>query len=119
MTEKLSAEDVRRMMDEDPDLVVVDALGEASYAKQHLPGAVNVPAESPDLEERVGGFVPDKATPVVVYCAGPACHASPKVARRMRELGYTDVREFSGGLEAWHAAGLPFERAHGARAEAR
>jgi rhodanese-related sulfurtransferase len=46
---------------------------------------------------------------VVVYCGGGACRASLSVAGRLVELGYRNVRHYSGGKDEWTAAGLPLE----------
>ncbi len=53
--------------------------------------------------------IPDREAQVVVYCAGPECESSGEVAARLVELGYTNVRHFSGGKQAWREAGLPLE----------
>src|SRR5215467_8645217 len=40
------------------------------WQEGHLPGAVHVPRGN--LESRIEGIVPDKTTPVVLYCASAA-----------------------------------------------
>lgn len=47
---------------------------------------------------------------IVVYCSGPACPQSRAAAERLATLGFTDVRAFEGGLEAWKAAGHAVEQ---------
>jgi len=89
--------------------VVIDALGPESFRRQHLPGALNIPSDDADLDGKIRDKVPSKDTRVLVYCSDPECQASPKVYRRLKELGYSDVHEFSGGLKAWAEAGLDFE----------
>lgn len=88
-------------------LVLVDALGPISYAGAHLPGAINL---TPQTVDRLAPRrIPGLETEVVVYCAGPDCDSSLDVARRLVELGYRNVLHFSGGKEAWRAAGYPLE----------
>ena len=89
------------------DFVLVDALGPISYAGAHLPGAINIPPKSCD--DLAASRIPDHDTEVVVYCAGPDCESSVDVAERLVELGYRNVRHFSGGKQAWREAGLPLE----------
>ena len=85
----------------------MDALPAIAYAGAHLPGAVNITPERVDtLAER---RIPDRDARVVVYCANPSCDSSVTVAARLVELGYTNVRHFSGGKQAWREAGLPLE----------
>ena len=46
---------------------------------------------------------------VVVYCSGKACPNSRDAATKLATLGFTDVRLFEGGLEAWAASGRGVE----------
>jgi rhodanese-related sulfurtransferase len=48
--------------------------------------------------------IPNKNTEVVVYCASFDCNASEKAAKKLTELGYTNVIDFSGGKADWKAA---------------
>ena len=94
-------------MERGDDFVLVDALAPLSYGAAHLPGAVNIPPDRVDaLAER---RIPDRGTPVVVYCAGADCDSSVEVARRLLELGYRDVAHYAGGKKDWAEAGLPVE----------
>lgn len=88
---------------------VLDVLGHESYEKRHLPGAKDIPVSDPDFEEKVADAVPDKSSPVIVYCSDPGCQASPKAARKLEELGYTNVYDFDAGLQGWRKAGNEFE----------
>lgn len=51
--------------------------------------------------------VPDRQQPVVFYCASSACWLSVNAAMRARQLGYTQVKWYRGGLQAWTRASLP------------
>jgi rhodanese-related sulfurtransferase len=103
---EIACDDLRRKLESDETVVLVDALAPISFAAAHLPGAVNIPPQRVDaLAER---RIPERETTVVVYCAGPDCDSSVEVATRLVELGYVDVLHFAGGKEALRAAGLPF-----------
>lgn len=91
----------------DPKVVLVEALPPTYYEKEHLPGALNLPHDQ--VDELAGSLIPDKATPVIVYCANGPCPNSGIAAQRLQELGYTDVSDYDLGKEDWFAAGLPFE----------
>ena len=89
------------------DFVLVDALSPMSFAAAHLPGAINL---TPGwVDERARRRIPDWDTEVVVYCQGEDCDSSVKVAHRLLELGYRNVRHYSGGVDDWRDAGLPLE----------
>ena len=78
-------------------------------AEGALPGAIAIPRGF--LESRVEAALPDRAAPVVVYCAGG--NRSVFAARSLVELGYADVRSLAGGFAAWKAAGRPVARGGG------
>ena len=50
---------------------------------------------------------PDMKQPVVFYCASSECWLSVNAAMRAREVGYTQVAWYRGGIAAWTQAGLP------------
>jgi rhodanese-related sulfurtransferase len=106
----ITADQLLRKIQEGDAFVLVDALAPMVYAHSHLPGAINLPpsAVDPDVVAR---RIPDRGTEVVVYCANPECEDSVVTARRLRELGYTNVRHYPGGKDQWRAAGHPLERA--------
>jgi rhodanese-related sulfurtransferase len=104
---EIELDELRGLVDGDGALFLVDALPPIAYGASHLPGAINVPETSVDgLADR---RLPDRDALVVVYCANPGCESSVVVAERLVELGYTNVRHFSGGKDAWRDAGLPLE----------
>ena len=88
-------------------VTVVDALGGAYYAEQHLPGAL--PLVEDEVAARASELLPDRAAPIVTYCSNPACPNSQRVADRLTALGYTHVRKYREGIEDWVSAGLPTE----------
>ena len=94
-------------MERGDELVLVDALGPISYGAAHLPGAINIPPDR--VDELAGSRIPGIDTEVVVYCADADCDASVEVAQRLIELGYRNVRHYSGGKRDWADADLPFE----------
>ena len=59
------------------------------------------------LEFRIERAVPDKATPIVVYCG--VSQRSPLAADTLMKLGYTNVRNYRDGFVNWRRAGLPIE----------
>jgi len=55
----------------------------------------------------------DKSRTVVFFCAGVHCWESYNAALRARELGYSDVGWYRGGLKSWRDAGLPMQTGSG------
>ena len=92
---------------------ILDARPYREYAISHIPGAVNV-APKPgvpmsmyvsDVAEIGRLLHGNKAAPVVVYCNGPHCAKSRRLAAELRDNGYSNVRRYQLGIPAWRAAG--------------
>lgn len=86
--------------------VLIDVREADEHATGIIPGAIHIPRGF--LELRVEKAVGDRATPVVVYCAGGT--RSLLAARSLGELGYTNVRSLAGGFTGWKRNGLPWEQ---------
>ncbi len=81
---------------------ILDVRTEKEWKEGHLDGAVRVDF----LEEGFLGKVVkavDPKKPVLVYCKSGG--RSENAAKAMAELGYTEIREFDGGIVAWQKAG--------------
>ncbi|MFN8045336.1 MAG: FAD-dependent oxidoreductase [Dermatophilaceae bacterium] len=75
---------------------LVDVRTPAEFAKGAIPGALNIPVD--DLRDRLDEVPPG---PVVVHCAvGLRGHVA---ARILRQRGWDDVRNLSGGYTTWKA----------------
>lgn len=84
--------------------LLLDVRSAAEFAGGHVPGAVNIPVGQ--IEARAGEIPRDR--PVVVYCEVGG--RSRLAATQLRNRGYANVREMTGSLSAWRAAGLPVEK---------
>jgi rhodanese-related sulfurtransferase len=83
------------------EIALLDVRHEAAFATGHPLFAANMAAERIALEAETR--LPRKDVPVVVYDAGEGL--IPLAADRLKALGYTNVRQLDGGLQAWQAAG--------------
>ncbi len=86
--------------------VLVDVRESDEFSAGKLPGAVSVPRGF--LELRIEEKVPDRATPVVVYCAGGT--RSALAAKTLQDMGYTQVASMAGGYNRWTDAGQKIEK---------
>jgi rhodanese-related sulfurtransferase len=105
---EISRDEVKSWLDSAREVKIVEVLPEESFNEYHLPGAINVPVGR-DFEEDIQRAIPEKDTPVIVYCANTECPASAKAAEKMDALGYADVLDYVAGKEDWKAAGFPVE----------
>ena len=83
------------------EIALLDLRHEAAFATGHPLFAANMAAGRIALEAETR--LPRKDVPIVVYDAGEGLVA--RAADRLAGLGYTDVRQLDGGLQAWQAAG--------------
>jgi rhodanese-related sulfurtransferase len=90
---------------------VFDARPTAEFAVSHIPGALNVaqkPGTPPseyisdahEIDRIVDG---NKAAPMVLYCNGPLCGKSKRLATDLLAMGFTDVRRYQLGAPTWRA----------------
>ena len=89
-----------------PSPVLVDVREDNEWDKSRIPGAIHVGRGV--LEASIESRVPEKSTPIVVYCqSGGRSAVSADVLTKM---GYTNVSSLAGGLAGYQAAGLPVGR---------
>ena len=69
-----------------------------------IPGSIHLPRGQ--LEFQVEGKIPDKESPIIVYCAGGV--RSAFAAQTMQALGYKDVVSMVGGFNRWKDEGRPW-----------
>jgi rhodanese-related sulfurtransferase len=83
---------------------LVDVRTKREFDAVHPAGSISVPPERIKRDE-VG--LPHDAEILVICLRG---HRSPKAARRLMNLGYTNVTDVLGGFDAWTKFGLPVKR---------
>ncbi|HXM54076.1 MAG TPA: rhodanese-like domain-containing protein [Candidatus Dormibacteraeota bacterium] len=93
--------DLYTALQEGQHVVVVDGRSREAYAKEHIPGAINIPHRAIPQDLPAGL---DKAALYVTYCDGIGCNASTKTALKMLTEGF-QVKELMGGLDWWKRDG--------------
>ena len=100
---QIGIDEARAMIDK-PGTVLVDVRESDEWRQGHIPQAVAIPRGF--LELRIEEKVPDHKTPVILQCASGT--RSLLAARTLRELGYENVYNMTGGFSAWKDRGLPW-----------
>lgn len=102
----LSPEDLSRLLDERPDVRLLDVRTPGEYESVHIRGAYNVPLDT--LGEHAREIRASVTAPVILICQ------SGQRARRaeaaLKESGMPNLHVLDGGMKAWIDAGLPVER---------
>lgn len=99
----VSPEEAYRLLQSDPEVVIVDVRQPVETQSGSVPGAVLIPLT--EFGRRMGELPRDR--PILTICR--SSHRSPIAARRLKRAGY-DVTNVLGGTMAWQAAGLPLTR---------
>jgi ArsR family transcriptional regulator len=97
----LSTAELQQGIDRDSGLHVLNVQTDQFFAGELIPGSRRIPLDR--LEEGVKELPKD--TEIVTYCAGPACSQSSQAAQKLTDLGFTNVRAYTDGVEGWNAAG--------------
>ena len=111
-TKEVSTEELRHIL-AGKGATVFDARPAMEYAISHIPGAVNVSAKPgvamslyvSDVAEIGRVLRGDKSAPIILYCNGPFCGKSKRLAAELLEAGYSNVGRYQLGIPVWRALG--------------
>lgn len=92
---KITAEEAYEMM-QSREVVIVDVRSEAEYQSGFIPKAILLPHDKIGSERPAE--LPDLSATILVYCRSG--RRSEIAAKKLIELGYTDVYDF-GGINDW------------------
>lgn len=99
--------DLKEALGRGDPVVVIDGRSAEAHAREHIPGAVNLPHREISAETTASL---DRSMLYVCYCDGIGCNASTKTALKLLGLGF-EVRELIGGLDWWKRDGYATEGA--------
>jgi len=89
--------------------IILDARTGKYDDGQRIPGAKALSPSS--SKEEAAMLIPDKSSAIITYCANLKCPASAALAKHLKELGYTNIREYPEGIQGWLSDGNPVEKA--------
>ena len=104
---EVSTEQLRQILS-DGSAVVLDTRPRAEFEAGHIPGAHvldSAPYKKIAAVERLMNG--NKAAALVLYCNGPYCQASRRLAEQLIAAGFTNVRRYQLGMPIWRALGGP------------
>jgi len=116
--------ELKTWIDAKKDMLIVDTMPlEDSFKKNHVPGAKQFLFPVPDMtswdaKETAGKsqddfaalLGPDKNKLIVFYCGFVKCTRSHNGAVWAKQMGYTNVYRYPGGIMAWMDADYPIEK---------
>jgi len=103
----VSPADAQTVIQDAPaDLVVLDVRTPEEFSAGHLENAVNIDFYASDFTDQLEAL--DPSVPYVLYCNSG--NRSGQALDMMKKIGFSEVTEVAGGIQAWAAAGLPLVR---------
>lgn len=103
------AKDLKLLLSEKSDIVLIDLLPPEHFAKVHIPNAKNACVFFVSFLDDLAAVVPDKQTSVVVYGSSIRSQDVAMALEKLDRAGYQQVSFLKGGLEAWRGAGYDIE----------
>jgi len=105
-TTKVIAEEVIELVENIPNLLIIDARIKSDRKQGYIEGSISLP----DIEtncKSLAKTIPAKTSPVLFYCNGVKCGRSVNSSRTALKCGYKNIYWFRGGFEEWKAKKLP------------
>jgi rhodanese-related sulfurtransferase len=99
----LSPADFEKKVSSITDKTVLDVRTADEYKEGHLAGAIMIDFYKDDFKANLAKL--DKNKPVFVYCAAGGRSGSAREV--MEEMGFKQVYDLKGGMNAWRKAGKP------------
>lgn len=87
----------------DQGAVVLDIRPEGEYRRGHIVDAVHIPQA--DLATRINELTRHKGKPIIVVCNAGV--TSAQACKVVRQAGFENVFQLSGGIAAWRQENLP------------
>lgn len=100
-TKQVPLADLKKLWDEDADIILLDVRTPREYEAAHIPGADNAPRGL--LEFIIWSLVPDQNEQIYVYCktGGRAALAT----KLLNEFGYKNAFAIATGIADWARSG--------------
>jgi phage shock protein E len=92
----VTPEQLKSLMDEEQDMILLDVRSFNDYGMGHIPNAVNIPLNS--LSMLAKEQLPDQEAAIYVYCSTSDC--TNEAVALLTEAGYTNVYS-AGSYQDW------------------
>lgn len=112
---RISAEDLKEMIDQRSDMVIVDTRDSGSYGAGHIQGAINIQYDvtSDPMQRQMMLIALPMDKTIVAYCDCTDDANSAQVVQELYDLGYElkYLRVLSGGSLRWVELKYPMVKA--------
>lgn len=100
----ITTDDLRAMMDEKKDFMLIDTRSKEEYQEAHIINAINIPEKQ--FEQMAPEIIKEKDKMLVFYCSGVKCGKSKRTAKIAQAMGYTNLFLYNEGFPVWEEKGL-------------
>lgn len=104
-TKQIPIAELKKILDADEDVILLDVRTPREYEAIHIPGAVNVSRGL--LEFSIWSVVPDKEEQIYVYCKSGARAAL--ATKQLNDFGYKNAVAVTTGMVDWAKLGYPVQ----------
>jgi len=104
---RITVDELYGLMESQENPVILDVRTHTArqLEPRWIPTAIHAPSDA--LEEAIREL--EREREIVVYCTCPNEASAARVAKRLRNLGFKNVRPLHGGLDSWVARGYRIE----------
>jgi len=95
--------EIKKRLDAGEKFILVDTREDNEWQRGHIPNAIHLGKGI--IERDIEAAIPDKNTPLVLYCGGG--FRSALAADNLQRMGYRNVVSMDGGWRGWTEAGFP------------
>lgn len=104
-TKQVPIAELKKVLDADEDITLLDVRTPKEYEVVHIPGAINVSRGL--LEFSIWSVVPDKDEKIYVYCKSGARAAL--ATKQLNDFGYKNAVAIATGMTDWAKSGYPVQ----------
>lgn len=105
-TAKIDAEQLVDLVDNTPNIVIIDSRIVADRDQGYIEGSISLPNTDTTCES-LSKVVPNLTNPSLFYCNGIKCGRSAIAIKIAVGCGYSNLYWFRGGFEEWKNKGYP------------
>jgi len=98
---------------QDKKRIILDVRPGEIYNQGHLPGALSFPLM--EFDQKIIQILDsiNRQSALLIYCSSVECTDSHTFAQRLTNLGYDNVKVFSGGFRQWQEKGYEIKKNEG------
>lgn len=100
---EISVNEVKAKVDKAEHFSLLDVREDHEWTQGRIPTAIHMARGL--IERDIEQSIPDKTTPIVLYCAGG--FRSVLAAYNLQKMGYTNVASMADGIRSWINLGYP------------